>query len=98
MAIAYADPLAALGCGAVDGRYSAAMQSANASQHYPALYRPPWAIVLGVEAGASEGDIKRAYHALAVINHPDHGGSQEAMVAINNAFEQAMWAIRPRTA
>lgn len=41
--------------------------------------------ILGVHQDASQKDIAKAYKKKAVENHPDRGGSQEAMKKINNA-------------
>ena len=41
---------------------------------------------LGVEKGASDGDIKRAYRRLALVNHPDKGGDADAFKEIAEAY------------
>lgn len=45
----------------------------------------------------SLGELKRQYRKLALANHPDRGGSEEAMKAINAEFEKlyAVWEHRP---
>jgi curved DNA-binding protein CbpA len=42
--------------------------------------------VLEVATTANLKAIKRAYRAKAVVSHPDHGGSHEAMLRINEAY------------
>lgn len=42
---------------------------------------------LGVERGATKEQIKAAYRRLAPRNHPDKGGSDQAMAALNMAYE-----------
>jgi curved DNA-binding protein CbpA len=44
----------------------------------------------GRAAGAEtdEGKIRRVYRELALIYHPDRGGSNEAMQAINEFYER----------
>jgi len=32
--------------------------------------------------------LRKEYHRLALLNHPDRGGSEEAMKALNNEFER----------
>lgn len=44
--------------------------------------------VLGLNDKASEEDIKKAWRALAIKNHPDRGGTHGAMVDINNAKDR----------
>ena len=42
--------------------------------------------ILGVEPGASEKEIKKAYRKLALKNHPDQGGDEEKFKQINEAY------------
>ena len=44
--------------------------------------------VLGLPPTASLEEVKRNYKRLAVVFHPDKGGYKEAMVLLNNAYEQ----------
>lgn len=46
--------------------------------------------VLGLPADASVAEIRVARRRLAVAAHPDRGGSEEAMKALNVAFEAAV--------
>ena len=43
--------------------------------------------ILGVSATASEHDVKQAFRRLALVVHPDRGGSSEAFIQINEAYE-----------
>lgn len=43
--------------------------------------------VLGLKKGASEADIKKAYHRLMGVAHPDHGGSDFLAAQLNRAKE-----------
>jgi hypothetical protein len=45
---------------------------------------------LGLEAGATVVEIKRAYRARALQTHPDRGGSAEEFRAVQSAYESAM--------
>lgn len=48
----------------------------------------------------SLGELKRQYRKLAMANHPDRGGSEDAMKAINAEFEKlfAVWETRTTAA
>lgn len=50
----------------------------------------PELTVLGLEAGTSKEDIKRAYRRLAKQHHPDCGGDAEKFKEIQAAFERTM--------
>ena len=43
--------------------------------------------ILGVGRNASDEEIKKAWRAKAIRNHPDKGGSEEDFKRINNAYE-----------
>lgn len=45
---------------------------------------------LGLQAGASQADIKRAYKRLAKAAHPDHGGTDVKFIELQRAYESAM--------
>jgi DnaJ-class molecular chaperone len=46
--------------------------------------------VLGIQPTANMTTIKKAYHAAAVANHPDLGGSTAAMQDVNAAYDYIM--------
>jgi hypothetical protein len=48
---------------------------------------------LGLKVGCTKTDIKRAYKKLARQRHPDFGGSHEAFIKLNEAYEAAMKII-----
>ena len=48
-----------------------------------------WAEVLGVSPHAETAEARRAMTRLAVLYHPDKGGTTEQMVRINKAYEEA---------
>ena len=43
--------------------------------------------ILGISIDAPQQTIQQAYRAKAMVSHPDRGGSHEAMLAINEAYE-----------
>jgi len=43
--------------------------------------------VLGLQKGASAGDIKAAYHKEALAKHPDRGGNKEEFQRLQSAYE-----------
>ena len=45
--------------------------------------------VLGVPPGASPAELRAAYRRLALVDHPDHGGSTEKMALLSLAYEAA---------
>jgi hypothetical protein len=50
-----------------------------------------WALaVLGVAKGASDEEIKRAFRALALRTHPDHGGDEAAFIDAKRALDVAL--------
>ena len=50
-----------------------------------------WWKVLGIPVHATTEEIRAAYQKLASENHPDKGGSEEAMSRINRAFQEAQF-------
>lgn len=45
---------------------------------------------LGISRGANKDEIKKAFHKLAHIHHPDKGGDAEMFKKINNAYQSLM--------
>lgn len=43
--------------------------------------------LLGIARGASQNQLKKAYHKLALVHHPDKGGDKGMFTQISNAFE-----------
>lgn len=43
--------------------------------------------VLGLEPGAGSHAVRRAYHTLALLHHPDKGGEEAVFRAINDAYK-----------
>jgi molecular chaperone DnaJ len=54
--------------------------------------------VLGVKPGASPAEIKAAYRALVKRHHPDAGGDDDRILALNAAWEVLRERVRPQTA
>jgi hypothetical protein len=52
-----------------------------------------WWEVLGVGMNAQEADIRAAFVRLARIAHPDAGGSHEAFVELQKAYEDALKSV-----
>jgi len=46
--------------------------------------------LLDVEPGSNAEDIRKAWRQQSVLHHPDTGGSNEAMIALNMALEVAL--------
>ena len=75
-------------------RHGGGVMMERAFAGFAALPRPPscWD-VLGVEEGASRGDIERAFRNRAKKVHPDAGGNDHAMAELNAARDQALKEI-----
>lgn len=43
--------------------------------------------ILNVKPGASKDEIKKAFHRLAHIHHPDKGGDPKKFIEVKNAYE-----------
>ncbi len=56
--------------------------------------RSAWS-VLGLPAGASLADVKRAYRKLALETHPDRGGNAEAFTEVQRAYERLSARLAP---
>lgn len=53
----------------------------------------PWALaLLGVTAGATPDEIRRAFRAIALRAHPDQGGDTAAFIEAKRAYDVAMSA------
>ncbi len=72
-------------------------RSGSSSTNYSASYLKPYYAVLGLQEGATDEEIKRAYHELALQHHPDLPKNAarieecEAMMArVNEAYEKVM--------
>lgn len=57
----------------------------------PPDWKKPWreAMVLPADWKGTSRDIKRIYHQLARLRHPDNGGTADEMGALNVAFDEA---------
>lgn len=53
----------------------------------------PWLSVLGLSWPCSIVDVRRAYRRLALVRHPDRGGSDAAFNALTKARDAALLAI-----
>ena len=54
------------------------------------MARPECFVVLGVQADATEADVKRAFKSIVKKVHPDAGGDPEEFKAVYAAYERAM--------
>jgi DnaJ-class molecular chaperone len=53
--------------------------------------------VLGVQANATEAEVKRAFRQQARIHHPDKGGDAERFREVNEAYETLSNAAKRKT-
>ncbi len=60
----------------------------RAAAREPAMPLADAYAVLGLPQTASVEEVKRNYKRLAAVFHPDKGGYMEAMVLLNQAYEQ----------
>lgn len=56
----------------------------------PAPSKSPWWDVMGIEASSPLSAIETRYKDLAKVRHPDCGGSHEAFVELQNAFNEGI--------
>ena len=74
-------------------RYGGALMLERAFEGFAALSAPrrrEWWDVLGLSPNASRPEIEEKHRRLAKANHPDHGGTTEAMAEINDAKAAAL--------
>ena len=62
--------------------------SAGTSQAYSKADTELCYKILGVSSTATWNEIESAYRKKAKIHHPDHGGDEDAMRALNDAYAQ----------
>jgi DnaJ-domain-containing protein 1 len=55
-------------------------------------------VILGVRPGAPLVEVKRAFRALALVHHPDRGGSAIAFVRVKRAYETIVANAEKRAA
>lgn len=67
-----------------------ASESKQAFSTATAAAPAPWAVVLGVSERATAQEIRQAYRSKLKVRHPDHGGSAEAFIQLQMAYNQAM--------
>ena len=46
--------------------------------------------ILQIEPPVSQEDIKKAYHKLCLVHHPDKGGCSDQFIKINNAYQDLL--------
>ncbi len=75
-------------------RWGASEVAERAFRGFAALPEPVtgWREVLQFKAqeSVSQADVKTRYHELAREHHPDHGGSHEAMLNLNESYDAAL--------
>eukprot|EP00927_Polykrikos_kofoidii_P030765 TRINITY_DN26484_c0_g6_i3.p1 TRINITY_DN26484_c0_g6~~TRINITY_DN26484_c0_g6_i3.p1 ORF type:complete len:605 (-),score=188.48 TRINITY_DN26484_c0_g6_i3:41-1810(-) len=57
-----------------------------------------WYMVLNVNKNASSGEVKQAFHRLALLHHPDKGGDVSTFKIVQEAYEAAMIKFRKSNA
>jgi len=45
-------------------------------------------------AKPTEQEVKKAFRQLAMQKHPDHGGSHDAMIKLNKAYQLVLWHVQ----
>jgi len=46
--------------------------------------------LLQIEPPVTEDDIKKAYHKMCLVHHPDKGGDQQKFIEIKNAYDELL--------
>tara|TARA_R110000803_G_scaffold196539_1_gene259837 strand:+ start:1874 stop:2074 length:201 start_codon:yes stop_codon:yes gene_type:complete len=46
--------------------------------------------LLQIEPPVTEDDIKKAYHKMCLVHHPDKGGDQQKFIEINEAYQELL--------
>ena len=73
---------------------SVEVRGAPAAAAPPPKGSKPWALgVLGLVQGATALEIKRAFKAIALRTHPDHGGEDAAFIDAKRAYDVALAAV-----
>jgi hypothetical protein len=58
------------------------------------IHDPSALTALGLTASANEADVRRAFRRLAVVTHPDRGGSTAAFIQLKANFDKALAVVR----
>lgn len=73
-------------------RFKSELIDAISQMHESSAYA-----ILGVDANATDGEIRKAYFIAARENHPDKGGDKQIFQDLNNAYEKIMGQRRGST-
>lgn len=88
MGLAYSHPMFKLGLIQLAVLFALGAQATAAARfEFKLLNGLNYYQFLGVSAGASEGEIKRAYRVAMKKHHPDRGGDQATAQFVNEAYE-----------
>merc|ERR1719421_1854096 len=73
-------------------RFKSELIDAISQMHESSAYA-----ILGVDANATDGEIRKAYFIAARDAHPDKGGDKQVFQDLNNAYEKIMAQRRGST-